>query len=585
MISSVHCAKHAGYRATILEVLDDDFEPSTPSTNQMKLADLFTKNSRYKAFQNSCAQICDKNDFMCRPTTRPAWNGLLKSSIIRFETFIPEGKYVYEWEKEYLSFSPVEDLKRLPDLRLSTIKVQDAKESYVSCDVGQRLIGRVDLKDGYGKPRQEGLDEVRAWLVDSVHRDRSAVAQVTDYRNGSYGLGITCLWPGSHAMLRVSVSYPREYLRAVIQQVNSGATRFTGGLFKSDKGFEEVTLCHPTPNIPGRKCLCNFTSFNTREYYCGRPLDTRLLCSDWKSTFPLDFPLPYNVTPTEAQIIKEMPGNVSKRTLKARLLVKTSSRGRLRVLPKCFDVSSNVTWDISSRPQGFWNRKGVWKSLLCQTSVFESQEFLKCFSNSTVYVIGDSNANRIYSILVSRTESITTEPGSWPRRAVAQNKAWGITVEFRPHDYPLFLKQSWEPLLRYGSVETQIDAIPSQGRFIVILHYFLHLVPFHLSVVQSRVEAAARSIRRLLNRNPEARVAFRGPHVASQDSDINHAVGGDNLGRQYMEIISKAFTDLKERVVFLDGWEMTISKENAEFHPDDSVPFEMVRIFMSFLCK
>ena len=106
-----------------------------------------------------------------------------------------------------------------------------------------------------------------------------------------------------------------------------------------------------------------------------------------------------------------------------------------------------------------------------------------------------------------------------------------------------------------------------------------------MSVGRSRVEAAARAIARLLARNPEARVAFRGPHVSSHETVYNHSIGGDTLGKQFLEIIFKAFARLKDRVIFLVGWEMTTARENLEYHPDDKVPNEMIMTFLSFLCK
>ena len=248
-------------------------------------------------------------------------------------------------------------------------------------------------------------------------------------------------------------------------------------------------------------------------------------------------------------------------------------------------MSPSVTWDINTRPKGFWDINGTWKYLRCQTSQFPRLSLANCLRNSHVYVIGDSNANRMYFYLVSRSSSKATLAGSWPRKAEAANKQLNITLQFMAHDYPLFLGQQWESLLRSGSVEKIIDGIPSTGRQLVILHYYLHLTPFHLSVAQSRLEAAARAISRLLARNPEARVAFRGPHVASFDYHINHAVGGDALGKQYLGLISTTFANLKDRVIFLDGWEMTTALENLEFHPDDKVPHEMVLMFLSFLCK
>ena len=188
----------------------------------------------------------------------------------------------------------------------------------------------------------------------------------------------------------------------------------------------------------------------------------------------------------------------------------------------------------------------------------------------------------MYNYLHGRIFSKATLPCRWPKKSETTNKQWNVTLQSLAHDYLLFLGQQWESLLRSGSVENIIDGIPSTGRQLVIPHYYLHLTFFHLSVARSRLETAARAIAR----NPEARVAFRGPYVISFDNHINHAVGGEALGKQYQDLISTAFANLKDRVIFLDGWEMTTALENVEFHPpDDKVPHEMVLMFLSFSCK
>ncbi|GFS10989.1 hypothetical protein ElyMa_004824100 [Elysia marginata] len=177
---------------------------------------------------------------MCQPRNLEQWRTLFSSPDVRLKPFLPDGTYVFPWEKDYLSFPALVDSKTLPDLSLSTVIMAGGNRDSVECNVGQRLAGRLDVRDGYGRNRHDGLDEVRIWMVDIENNKRRAVGQVTDLRNGSYGLEITCLWSGSVATLRVAVSYPRELVRATIQQVIRGATRYTAGLFKSKDGVEEV---------------------------------------------------------------------------------------------------------------------------------------------------------------------------------------------------------------------------------------------------------------------------------------------------------------------------------------------------------
>ena len=130
---------------------------------------------------------------------------------------------------------------------------------------------------------------------------------------------------------------------------------------------------------------------------------------------------------------------------------------------------------MTTRPQGFWDVDGVWRSLRCQNMKFPGESFVECLKNSQIYVFGDSNSNRMYGYLVGRTFSKPTYPGAWPYKAEAVNKEWDIKLKFYPHEYPLFLGQKWEQIIQYGSVEKLIDGIPSTGRQLVIVHYYLHM--------------------------------------------------------------------------------------------------------------
>ena len=148
---------------------------------------------------------------MCHPKTLSQWNRLLSKESVIFKPFLPEAVYMFSWEKEYLSFPSLVDNKTLPDLSLSSVVMAGQTGSEVACDVGQRLTGRLDVKDGYGRSRHDGMDEVRIWMVDTATNNRSATGQVTDFRNGSYGLEITCLWARSVAKVREKAGVVRNY--------------------------------------------------------------------------------------------------------------------------------------------------------------------------------------------------------------------------------------------------------------------------------------------------------------------------------------------------------------------------------------
>lgn len=209
---------------------------------------------------------------------------------------------------------------------------------------------------------------------------------------------------------------------------------------------------------------------------------------------------------------------------------------------------------------------------------------MSCLRNSSVWVFGDSNGLR-FSESISSLTKVEYTPVSWPYQFKKRDKLNGITFTFTPPEYPIYLGQVWRPRLPYGGVAKQIDEIPSNGTHFLVIHYFYHIVPSHLSIAYLRLKAVRDAIQRLINRNPNVVVGIRGPHVSSVEFDYNHAVGGDNLGVYFLEMIQHIFADLKHKVIFLDGWQMTVALENDWIHPNNIVPYQLARTLLAFKCS
>jgi hypothetical protein len=207
-----------------------------------------------------------------------------------------------------------------------------------------------------------------------------------------------------------------------------------------------------------------------------------------------------------------------------------------------------------------------------------------CLSNTHVWIFGDSNGVRLFDVVSNLINAATVVPGYWPFQFIKADNKYNTTVTFSPVEYPKFMGHWWRERLLYGGVAKQIDNITSKGSLILVIHYYLHISYSHLNVVFMRLKAAKEAIQRLMDRNPDVIVGIRGPHVTSIEYNFNHAIGGDNLGIYLNEMTRYVFKDLKHKVVFLDGWGMTIALENEFIHPVDAVPFEMMRTLLAFKC-
>ena len=222
------------------------------------------------------------------------------------------------------------------------------------------------------------------------------------------------------------------------------------------------------------------------------------------------------------------------------------------------------------------------------------QDINQCLAHTTVMVFGDSNGVRLKQTFESllQTDDCSCKhcihgPHGlhWNVHHRCPNKDIGSLLTFDPHEYHLYLSGSFWPLYSGGSIPSHIDTLPTTGRYIVIVHYFLHVLGAHLSVVHNRLLALKAACLRLWRRNPGVVVAFRGPHVMHVGWKVNHSLGGYVQGSLYYKLIMDVFLDVRDKVIFLDGWDMAAALENGVIHPTDNVPGGMANLLLSFICR
>jgi len=97
------------------------------------------------------------------------------------------------------------------------------------------------------------------------------------------------------------------------------------------------------------------------------------------------------------------------------------------------------------------------------------------------------------------------------------------------------------------------------------------------------VRSSRDAVRRLLDRNPQARVVIRGPHVTYRGWDL-HYVGGDGLARFMEDILVQEYQTLRDRVVYLRAWDMTLAAENTDFHVNPMCLNQLSNLVLDYTC-
>ena len=225
--------------------------------------------------------------------------------------------------------------------------------------------------------------------------------------------------------------------------------------------------------------------------------------------------------------------------------------------------------------------------MMCRSRHLTDSQIDHCHRNTSVHVYGDSNSlrMRIQPYMLNTTGCPGGIIRPWNFRQTCRSEELDYTITYDPHEQHMyFTKSGYWPLYRDGGVASHLDAIPSTGRHVVIVHYYLHIVAAHLTAAHNRLVMLRGAIERLLDRNPGVMVVLRGPHPMAIDWVQNHSMGGDGQSVFYRKILHQVFRPIRDRVMFLDGWEMGTAVENERVHPKNSVADGMMRLVLALHC-
>ncbi|XP_059175210.1 NXPE family member 4-like [Physella acuta] len=531
----------------------------------------------YKTLE-TCNNTCHVIEPVCKANSSKDLIKLNLQGLIYQKPFLARGQYVFEWEKKYLSHPPLNDIKTLPDLKLSKVTVENTRQGVVRCKILETIHGRLDVVDGYGRQRTKGDDVVRVWMKGGNNSDYAVVGNVTDLQNGSYTFAVKCLWNGT-SLIKVAISYPREFMRVVIHQIQVGVARYMSGTFIKEN-LKEDTVCFHTPNRPGSECICNFSNFGYENYYCGRPRHPKLTCDDWLYGDTLKEAPAHDVTAAEKYLLATIRGTPEQRSVSHGIKVLTISTGKLPEMKPCRESNKNVTW-VTNTTKGFWTFGNIWNSLICKDQGAITRDLTRnCLRNTSVWIFGDSNGRLAYFSFTDIVQCVKKE-GAYPDRASCVIPEYNINITLLAHEPPKYVWTRRSD--NFTGVPDFIQTLPRNKKHVLIIHYYLHYTAAHLSVLSLRMRKLRDAIEKMLETNPNVLVGLRIPHVTSKYYK-NHAVGGDPLGPQYIELIRERFRGLEDKVVFLDLWEMSIGIENVDYHPPQYINREMIKFLLSFQC-
>ena len=159
----------------------------------------------------------------------------------------------------------------------------------------------------------------------------------------------------------------------------------------------------------------------------------------------------------------------------------------------------------------------------------------------------------------------------------------GLRLSWFPHAYPFYTGQGmWSDNLAKHSPSHVLRGLPSSGKYVILIHLYLHFSLQPTSVYVRHVRDAARAVRDLLARNSQVTVFVRGPHALCGD---RYGLTGDFHAERCARVLGREFRGLRDRVVFLNAWDMTVALESCDLHPPRAVLTALVGMLFDRLCS
>ncbi|CAG5116268.1 unnamed protein product, partial [Candidula unifasciata] len=468
----------------------------------------------------------------------------------------PPREELYPFEIFYLSDPPLWDESTVASHQYSTIGLYRSNTTFV---VGDHVSVVIKMFDRKGRPRLTGGDRLKVWLKDMKFQ-HSIGANITDFNNGTYMATTVLPWAGTVRVM-ATLRQSREFFRtlAYVHRVFKCTTPFYGAY--SNSQANESVPCSPFPVVPGyqKSELCNLTLENGSPWFCGRPSKRELNCSDYKlfSLSRLNITMP--ITPAEDELLKQgtrqnnfIPGNI--------ILNVTATKSGLTRLPDpnvpCNKVSPRSTWH-QSEPTGYFYHK-VWKPFLCFVPDKVEQLDESCLRNVHMIFNGDSNSRYSYNRMKSKVQCTETVFGKhaqyYHAPKTCEKKLWNLSIQHLSHSSPF--QAGWVSLL--NSPGKVLGTVPSEGRYVINLHPFLHFTSHHISAYERYLRAVRDEIIRLLHRNPHVLIILRPPYVY---------VLGDAWAQQFTTLQKEIFMDLQDHIIYFPFWDITVASGDTGIHP------------------
>ena len=439
-------------------------------------------------------------------------------------------------------------------------------------------------------PKLNGGDMIFVW-ANQVFGDGIVPGNVIDHRNGSYTGFIRVFWTGRTDVYVKQVSVVENTCLRYKALNKYGDIVFTlskpyglRAVYFSNK-TEVMTPCNTNNFIYGSTHTCDFTNLNGEmSWYCGLPDGGEFQCEDLRS-FSLGS---FESRASSGDDKIRYPGHGMFRT---QLYVVATNRSTTNSAILCNERSPLESW-METSPSGYFI-KGNWVPTNCKANLKHTVgNYRTCLQNKTLYFLGDSTVRQYVNFFIknilklgTKIESDSTFESNFKSyHGLNTFTNYGITIIYRKQAMPLHFSGHEIPINNIKSFPQIIDKISESGipdtSLVLLLNYQTHFTSYPPEKYRERLQHLVISLHRLFISKPSAKVFFKGPAPC-----ISNTKWWDPyISLVYKTIIEEEFYDIKDRVTYLNVWDISVAHNVENVHPYGTALLSQLQQFMSLLC-
>ncbi|OWF54435.1 NXPE family member 4-like [Mizuhopecten yessoensis] len=464
--------------------------------------------------------------------------------------------------------------RTLPNSTYSRISFIDRRQTY---KVGEVLIVTITLYDSTGTRIRSGGDMLRL-LLKEAKLGANVNGNVTDNGDGTYTGKVLLPWRGE-SQLVVYLSIPRQLHEIVVNAANEyGTMRHILGIFTRNN-TNIRTPCGPIKVIKGFDSLCNLTEMAyNMPWYCVKPKPAEFTCKHWTlSVTASNFTLSPSVTHA---LLAHQHKVFPKKTF---ITVKGDRTSMRTSETPCDKRPREQTWDFGT--SGFYYNY-TWVNIGCRNRYkMTRKQYSKCLAHRHLVLIGDSNV-RSYLEFFTRFLKLKITSGNpfdnKPDLVFGHNISQSISAMWRPHGVPYFAAYPYrnEVLVPTSVILDRLKVL-RDNRPIVVIHLWSHMLAIPIHIVEERIRDVRKAVERLLSRAPNVTVVIKGPQ-SHLESQIYLQVDFKRVS--FERIWQHEFRYLKNKVIYLNYWDITTGSESKQLHPSQKILSDMVNTFINHVC-